>query len=101
MSGQFSVNACCAGFWEMASTCSQQRCWIGAARFPVGSGRNDGEDLSSHRSPDLGLQADCRWDDAAIDVPDDDNVFREQLELTPQERVRSTALLELLCHTSL
>lgn len=43
----------------------------------------------------------CRWDDAAIDVPDDDNVFREQLELTPQERVRRAKPLELLCNTSL
>jgi hypothetical protein len=74
---------------------------IGAARVPVGSGRNECEDLSSHRSPASKLHVNCRWDDAAIDVPDDDNVFREQLELTPQERVRSTALLELLCNTSL
>ena len=74
---------------------------MGVARSSVCSGRHGCRDLSFHRSPDIRLRVVCRWDDAAIDVPDDDNVFREQLELTPQERVRRAKLLELLCNTSL
>lgn len=39
----------------------------------------------------------CRWDDGAIDVPEDDNVFREQLELSPQEQVRAGTSGAVVC----
>lgn len=39
-----------------------------------------------------------RWDVSGIDVPDDDNAFREQLELSPQERVRAENFGASMCH---